>query len=104
MGWCEENGKRPHHEGYKFYWASESYLEVDCVHRLPHEIWSHLKHSGHVSVGYPSFSEAIRNADIAAQHELENKVRRQQWISLSHATAAKFSNHVRLATAGRDAC
>lgn len=103
MGWCEENGKRPHHEGYKFYWALDSVREADDACKLPLEIWSYLKHAGASAIGYPNPSEAIRNADRAAQSALEAKVNSQQWISLSHAVAAKFSNRVHLATAGLDA-
>jgi len=103
MGWCEENGKRPALSGTRFLWMHELDRDLDGIHKLPDEVYRNLCWHGRIGPGYRTFSDAVRDADLAALAAIEIKVRRQQWISLSHATAAKYSNHVRLATAGLDA-
>lgn len=113
MGWCEENGKRPklvpRLEGNwpGFIWFSPTDLDCEPENQLPFDIYDALIGSSDgYYAGTPIHtleSLAISRANTAAIRVALNRVRRQSWVALSHATAAKFSNHVRLATAGLDA-
>lgn len=112
MGWCEENGKRPRAVQWRkieYQWdakgTADTVFDPSTPHELPANIflWMIRLYGAGNNRTFDEEWQAIQAADDAAMKVLGETQKWNPVVSLSHAIAAKFSNHVRLATAGLDA-